>query len=581
MLKECIEIFKKEYTKKGDRLITDDYIPSDGTYVLVSVENDKFKIKESFDIIYNKKTKEVQGKDNIYYKKICEFDYNSKLLSMNKPIDSKKVIHSNNYLSFFIKKESLSNNKLTENIIDNYYDILANPKIKYTKPKAKEFYSIVENDLDKIDLDLVDKIRGFIKENIFTLEQQGINIEGKDYLKIFFDVDIKNYLNEGSRYFILNLFNSNDFNQNINGDIYGLPNDNMNLNSKKPYLENKSRKNKLPNILSYKEVLIQKKFFDYLLNQASKGKSNIYVTDEKIIANESSEMPKDDLYGYYLRLKKGTEVEIIDFDIINDYKFILDKQFKLHNVVSLDEKYLEDNYKTYIDKKEIQLLLDNFMFSKFLINNYFNEPGDISIKDNILKRNILLCRNKIFNYIYKGDEVGLYKVLDKSLEDLINENIKQGRYIKATHQFNLKISLKNYFEGGENMADIIHKIKEDLREKINSNQTQSIKQDDEYYFAVGQLVNYLLSKSKSKNTPHHLINSFINAKNDKFIKDKLRVLYKKYNYDDNMNGKRVKNLYAMILSYTPEGNINEDIIIAGFLHSSLIYEKIKGEEVNE
>ena len=60
MLKECIEIFKKEYTKKGDRLITDDYIPSDGTYVLVSVENDKFKIKESFDIIYNKKTKEVQ-----------------------------------------------------------------------------------------------------------------------------------------------------------------------------------------------------------------------------------------------------------------------------------------------------------------------------------------------------------------------------------------------------------------------------------------------------------------------------------------------------------------------------------------
>lgn len=355
----------------------------------------------------------------------------------------------------------------------------------------------------------------------------------------------------------------------------------MNLNSKKPYLENKSRKNKLPNILSYKEVLIQKKFFDYLLNQASKGKSNIYVTDEKIIANESSEMPKDDLYGYYLRLKKGTEVEIIDFDIINDYKFILDKQFKLHNVVSLDEKYLEDNYKTYRDKKEIQLLLDNFMFSKFLINNYFNEPGDISIKDNILKRNILLCRNKIFNYIYKGDEVGLYKVLDKSLEDLINENIKQGRYIKATHQFNLKISLKNYFEGGENMADIIHKIKEDLREKINSNQTQSIKQDDEYYFAVGQLVNYLLSKSKSKNTPHHLINSFINAKNDKFIKDKLRVLYKKYNYDDNMNGKRVKNLYAMILSYTPEGNINEDIIIAGFLHSSLIYEKIKGEEVNE
>lgn len=42
---------------------------------------------------------------------------------MNKPMDSKKVIHSNNYLAFAVKKESITS-KLTETIIDNYYDTL-------------------------------------------------------------------------------------------------------------------------------------------------------------------------------------------------------------------------------------------------------------------------------------------------------------------------------------------------------------------------------------------------------------------------------------------------------------------------
>ncbi|MCS4483504.1 hypothetical protein JQ038_17155 [Clostridium botulinum] len=57
----------------------------------------------------------------------------------------------------------------------------------------------------------------------------------------------------------------------------------MGLNSKKPYLENKSRKTKVPYLTSLEEVLLQKKFFDYLLNQVSIGKTNIYIDNEKYI----------------------------------------------------------------------------------------------------------------------------------------------------------------------------------------------------------------------------------------------------------------------------------------------------------
>ena len=105
MLKECLEIFENELHEKGENLILDSYIPADGTYIVVSKINNKFQIKdEAINIKYNKKTDELEGRMNTLYEDICFYDYNSKLVDMNKPIDKKKIIQSNNYLSFFIKK---------------------------------------------------------------------------------------------------------------------------------------------------------------------------------------------------------------------------------------------------------------------------------------------------------------------------------------------------------------------------------------------------------------------------------------------------------------------------------------------
>ena len=41
---------------------------------------------------------------------------------MDKPVDPKKVIHSNNYLSFWVKQESLGNGKLNQEAIDRYFE---------------------------------------------------------------------------------------------------------------------------------------------------------------------------------------------------------------------------------------------------------------------------------------------------------------------------------------------------------------------------------------------------------------------------------------------------------------------------
>lgn len=130
MLKDCLEVFKKKLDENGDKYIMDSYIPADGTYILVEPKNDSYKIREVIGIKLDKKTKEVSGKSNSNYYNICTYDYNSKLIDMNKPIDGKKIIQSNNYLSFIIKKESLTNGKLCDERIEEYYNKLANPYLK-------------------------------------------------------------------------------------------------------------------------------------------------------------------------------------------------------------------------------------------------------------------------------------------------------------------------------------------------------------------------------------------------------------------------------------------------------------------
>ncbi len=588
MLKESLEVFKEQLDKHGDKLILDNYTPADGTYLIIGADKDEFYVKEEIEIKFDKKEKKLNLSE-IKLKCIRPYDYSSKLIDMNKPIDGKKIIHSNNYLSFFIKKDKFptptdTDKKLTNEIIDGYYEILANPYLKYKSGKPKEIYKQVEEEIGKVNIELLNKIKKWVKENIFEL---GDKYSGKDYLKIFFEYPIEDYQRENKRYVIPNIFNKNDYNEKVDDIVYGLPNDNMGLNSKKPYLENKTRKIKVPYLIDTNEVLTQRKFFDYLMNFTAEGTLNVYINDEKIKAKKNGELPDQGFIGSFIRIKKGKELEIQNYDKIVGYSNILNKDLVFKNILGIKES-VDDGfeYGIFRRKEEIQNIINIIFFSKYLVNNYFTDAGDISIKDNVLKKNLLISREVIFKWLYKGglkedsriNEIGI--LLDKVSLSLIKESIENGYITKASKQFNLRCAINWYFEGGDNMADIIKDMKSNLGNKINAEKvTESIYGDNEYYFAVGQLVSYFISKSKAMKKPYNLVRPFINTNNNEVIRNNLSKLYKKYSYDPKLYSLRFRNLYAMVLSYKPEGKVNEDMLMAGFLHSSLIYESNEKEVI--
>jgi len=577
---DCIKIYK-EYTGSDlDKLVLDNYAPAEGLYIIMEETEAGFEPSEVFNVEKDKKTKEVLLPPQ-QIDRISQLDYYCKLVDMNKPIDSKKIIQSNNYLSFWIKKESLTNGKLTMEIIDNYYNILKNPYTKYTKKKDKELYQLVEQQVEPINIEKLEKVEKWIKDNIFKLEYE---IVGKDYLKIFFLCEGVSFEEEGKRYILPNIFNKNDFNMSINGELYGLPNENMGLNSKKPYLENKNRKYIIPTLEDINSIQLRKKFFDYLWGQASKGKYNIYFDNlsNTIISLDSKEAPKHPVRGYYLRIKKDkNEAAILDMDCIESYNPVLQTPFIFDNILEIETKKLDDHaYGRHKELSDIRNIIDAELFSKYLIGNLFNEPQDISCNnDSTLGECILLSRTLLHRWFFKGYDNNIADFLENIIIKLIKNTISNGFMEKVQHQFNLYISLMQYLKGEyEDMKDVMIDIRNSLREKINQRDYVSIESDKEYFYAVGQMIGYFISLNKSSKKMHSLFNQFLLLKRDEQLKESLKRLFMKYNYAIEVTSPRFQQMYGMINSYVADAPIDHTYLIAGYICNNLIYEKKEEEK---
>jgi len=168
---DILEVFKKEYEIKGDKLILDNYVLKDGLYV---------KVNSDASIAYYiaktiKKEKIFQTLDGIQANDILDWfkerDYYSGYLNSNKAFDDKKI-HNINYLSFFVKVESFNeqgDKQIHKNAIKSQYLSLLN----YKKFKKKEEVAILKNYQSflkscKRKKDLAKKYR-FIEDNIVSI----------------------------------------------------------------------------------------------------------------------------------------------------------------------------------------------------------------------------------------------------------------------------------------------------------------------------------------------------------------------------------------------------------------------------
>lgn len=595
MFNELLEVFETVIKSKGENLLYDNYIPKPGTYILLDLEDD-FSVRNIFDIGKpDKNDGTILGMTNKDYKFVSFLDKNSIIFGTNKAIDcSGRKIHSNNIYSFFVQKESITNNQLSNDNIEKHYSVLLNPCLKYKNRKSNEIYSEVEKKLGVVDEEILNKIKNWVQNSLKDFIEESkdkLSLDKKGYLKIFFvysdDEKTKNaIIKEGERYFLPNIFNNNDYNIKVNDEIYGLHNNNMGLNSKKPFLNNKTRKESIPCVITMKQAMLQYEFMVYLSSQAAKKNYNVYIDLDKksIQCIKDNDVAGNIESGLYFRIRQEkSEVEIYSLERITQYNNNLKDTFFMKEIFTLTEKEQEKYSSFYGAKyrlKDIEMLINEGLFSKLLIGNYktsYDEmPNNI---DSIIKEELMLCRDLLWKWFHNCESQNVEIVLNKACKRIIRNTIeKENGYVdKAKHQFNLWFSLIDYLNRNRRNEEHMSSVREELKKHLNMKEDWDFESDDEYYYAVGQISRYILDYSNASKKPLDMLMPILSVRNDKNLKERVKLLVKKYAYAIEMKY-RTCILLARVLTYESNKKVDDTLIMAGYVDNNILWSSKKDED---
>lgn len=585
MLEECLEIFKKNLDEDPDMVLRG-YIPKDGKYYLVTMkEEGPWEVSPSFKIKYDKKEKKIENQP-LNFSLIKNLDFYSNIINTQKPIDSKKSIHSSNYYSFFFKENSYED-KINKDAIERYFSILKNPLRKYKDKKAKNLYLENEEKLGGVNVDEAEKIEKWIIENIDDKNIFDIDTNSKDYFKIFFvyedeEKTKKAYQREQDRYLLTNLFNKNKYNIEVNGKTFGVSDDNLGINDKKPYLENLSRKVKQPYLISADVAKLQNLFFSYLSSSVKRGNNRIYFnTGNKEISFEKNK----NFIGFELFLyPEKNEAAILDYNIyskdFDDIEIQISQyieEYLPENAKAEDISKREEKYGLVTEKSTLLNKIDSVFFYNYYQRNKYNLEN-LNIKELNFKMIILNYGKSLEFAIVNNKNKEIVRILDRLLEDSIKYSLVNGYNTKAITQFNYYLSLKEYFEKKEeNYMD----FQENMKRKLESAGEISLEGDKEIFFAVGQVLRKLLNYSNIGDKNLTFIRNFLGGQKTSRIIENLEHLLVTYAHNISAKDVRLNRAVSQILVHKFDNKKAEDRwIIAGFLEESYLYGKklSEGEE---
>jgi CRISPR-associated protein Csh1 len=550
MIYDILDVFKKEYEAKGDKLILDNYQLKDGLYIKVN-DNGSMEYFISKTLKKEKVFLRANGDvSHIMFDWFKERDYYSGYLNSNKAFDDKKI-HNVNYLSFYVKVESFisSNPKklLSDDAIKSHYIALSNYK-KFKKRNEIEILKGFQNKLyNPARQEDVTRKYNYVKDNIQAIIKIAQENNVDNYIKIFFDAPVEQYKEESEIYYAIKIFNDITYTINIGEDIYGLSDSNMGLNAKKPYLEHKTKKVVVPFMIKDGNALLLKKFFDWLKFQDYQSK---YPNGKQFFINR----------------------DFKEKDIVTDFDYLPVKieEFKDEIVV---KNHLHIKKKEDIKIKNLlqfETIVDEVFYNKQLKNNYFRD--DLKVSDFVskkLQQLIFETKYAMINYFKKYDEKEFYQVVKKYGTDFVVEHLRQNREYRAKESLNLKFSLLQH--KGEAVMDISG-VQKKVIAKLEASDYGDLS-SEEFFYLCGQVAKYLLTKSKSGKKDADMLEPFLRAKSVKKLKDEIKFTFFKYKHEIGLNQTKFNNALALITAYEKDEVFNGDSFLVGVLSQNLFYMK--------
>lgn len=561
MLKDCIEILKeKEENYKRENHIefyTDSYHLNNGVYFLIDLKSYKYK-KMTIKTIKNNNGKENEylPNDADLYNKFKVFDFLSQPITPKIKIDAGRLIDTTNCFSIGFKKEQYSkivNKKSIKEYFEKTNSILKNSKYF---SEFEEFETQIAK-FKRISAEI-------IEENYLNKE-----IKDSDFIKIFADLPFEKYM------LLKNIYDNeyaflkeegsykSEIRKNTPQKTNKIPVNFISNNEKKPFNANKTRK--VPAICyeNTEDRTNRDLLSKYLkIPQKTKDFDNIYIE----IKND-----KDKGFGF--------EEYVVIPQNIKSISFYYDNYLNLDNESGKIPSYINN----------LQKLISKLYWFKFKSDDKKQKNSETWVFfENCLK----LWENT-------GNFIPIKKIFEQSCLTLIQNGIVlDEEYPKARIQFNLYESLKTYFIIKEcNNTSIKEKIRnnrkvffmnlsESIKNKINKEETESIDNDDEFFFIAGQITKLLILKSEAEKITDSLAEGVLCSQRTDYLLNEVLKLYEKYMHAIKVlkyKNTNFSNLCSMFFKYTPKSKfVNKRMLLAGYLHSSLTkISDVKNDENKE
>jgi CRISPR-associated protein Csh1 len=427
--------------------------------------------------------------------------------------------------------------------------------LNYKKFKKKEEIAILKNyqsflNAYKRKKDVAKKYR-FIKNSMRSIVDIAKSNQVENYIKIFFDAPIESYKSESEIYYAIKIFNDITYSQKIENGIFGLSDSNMGLNSKKPYLEHKTKKTIAPFMILDSNAVLIKKFFDWLKFQEYNNK---YPLRENIFINRD--------------FKEKELVQDFDYVPLKIEKF--NDAIRIYNYLQISNK---EDYEIG-ELWQLENVVDEVFYNKQLKHNYFRD--DLKVSDFVskkLQQLIFETKYAMVNYFKKFDEREFYQVVKKYGIDFVIEHLRQNREYRAKESLNLKFSLLHH--KGELIMDINFMQKTMIEKLETSDYTYLDKV--EFCYLAGQVSKYLLTKSKSGKKNADMLEPFLRVKNVKKLKEEIKFTFFKYKHEIGLNQTKFNNALSLITAYDNNDlSIDQDAFLVGVLSQNLFYMKKEG-----
>ncbi len=570
MILDLLDVYRKNAVSNS--LLIENYQLREGLYFRL------YGYHKNPDILQIEKRSSYSGELWEFFRTV---DFYSQLVDMNKSVDPKKQIHSNNIYSIAFKAALLTEGANAEEnckvSIIRYYQALRSAQTNDAKLVSDYHFTPPDEQIIKHNQEYAVSLIPYIEKQISKRK-----ISSNVYIKLYFMADIAEYIQESKRYLIPKIFNKNEYNVDIAGKLYGLSNCNMGMNAKKPYLEHKTTAFRVPFRLTIDDALEAKNMLIWL--DSRKDAEEKMVVERYLPIHTANEISKVKFNSqprnvHYLHLERGKQPVIDEYDFLPGMTSELVPPLELENFLMLDNSSPE----TVRKLADLESIIDDWLFNKNLIRNYFSQaprPNDwfSSSQVNLLIR----YKDALRNYFRKGDKQGFVNCIDRLSQNmlkemLITESYKRIEHTKIALALNLRLSLLKYCNIKEKngMGDRLRSLAEGLKDKLSVAKTDEnmvCENDQEFYYYAGQIVRYLVSVSQAQNRTYAIIDQVTDAKDIDRFKQEIVKLHKKYSYLLSLESDRYNRILAAVMAY--DGVIDEitgfDLFLAGVASKNMI-----------